>query len=893
MSSHSVPRGASAILLLIFMATFVSMPMTAQTVVAGPTTYSSSVISSNGNLSAWGYDQYLHLVGTSLSAPPAIPALVDSTPVTIAFPSGVTSWTTVANGQTHSAALGNDGNLYTWGLNNYGQLGNGTNASDSIPVMVTKPLGVTSWTAVAAGAFHTLAIGNDGNIYSWGYNNFGQLGDSTKTNANTPVSVKMPSGVTATAVAAGNNCSLFLGNNGNLYSWGRNANGQLGIGNTTDKLTPTPITLPGGVSSWTKVAAGNFFNVAMGSDGNFYAWGQNTNGQIGDASTTQRTAPVKVTMPSSVTSWTGAVSCGASFVLAVANNDSLYAWGYNGTGELGIATGLSNNSTPLKVNLPGGIGATAVGAGHNHSLVLGTDGYYYSWGRSNEGELGFNSTTGNGTSAAVTITRVFGLVPYAPEVPTLGLPANNATSQPTSLTLKWTKSPNASGYQCQVSLDGTFATNVVVNDSTLTDTLDAVTGLGTSTMYFWRVRSYNNGVLSAFSSVATFTTAVAAPATPTIVSPTNNAINEPAKEILICNSAFGASQYHWQVSADLAFSTYVVNDSTTDTTRMITLTSGTKYYWQVQAVNPGGVSAFAGPDSFTVMTAPSTSPVPAIPGHNATNQRADTLVFKWSSIAAASGYECQISLNPAFAVLASAKDSTADTTFTLTGLQNFTMYYWRVRAYNVGGGAAFSSPDSFTTIIAAPARPHLVLPGYASINVPRKTLLTWNVSLTATSYHLQITTSSSFTAMVVDTSVADTALQLSSSLAATTAYSWRVSASNVGGTSAYSTAGLFTTGTLDAVDEVSALPKEFALLTNYPNPFNPSTNIKYDLPEAQNVSLKVYNILGQEVAMLVNGRQNAGYYEVTFNADRLGSGVYFYVLRAGTFTSVHKMVLLK
>ncbi len=97
-----------------------------------------------------------------------------------------------------------------------------------------------------------------------------------------------------------------------------------------------------------------------------------------------------------------------------------------------------------------------------------------------------------------------------------------------------------------------------------------------------------------------------------------------------------------------------------------------------------------------------------------------------------------------------------------------------------------------------------------------------------------------------------------------------------------------------AVNSVTSnIPKQFSLEQNYPNPFNPSTEIKYGLPKAAFVTLRVYNVLGQEVATLVNEHQNAGHYDLSFNMDRFASGVYFYMLRAGNFVATKKMMLIK
>ena len=126
---------------------------------------------------------------------------------------------------------------------------------------------------------------------------------------------------------------------------------------------------------------------------------------------------------------------------------------------------------------------------------------------------------------------------------------------------------------------------------------------------------------------------------------------------------------------------------------------------------------------------------------------------------------------------------------------------------------------------------------------------------------------------------------------------WHVSASDVGGTSSNSAVSSFTTGVVLFVDEPNAVPAKFELSQNYPNPFNPSTVISYQLSVNSHVTLKVYDVLGKEVATLVNGRQEAGSYNVTFNAGNgtrsLSSGVYFYRLDAGSFVSTKKLILMK
>ncbi len=159
-----------------------------------------------------------------------------------------------------SAALGGanpaiaatpSGGVYAWGDNSNGQLGNGTTTNSSTPVVITLAPAVTAATAVAAGQDHSLAVGSDGKVYAWGFNGDGQLGTGTTTDSHTPVLVNPPTGLTATAIAAGGFHSLAIGSDGNAYAWGSNLYGQLGNGTTADSHTPVAIALPPGTTPLT------------------------------------------------------------------------------------------------------------------------------------------------------------------------------------------------------------------------------------------------------------------------------------------------------------------------------------------------------------------------------------------------------------------------------------------------------------------------------------------------------------------------------------------------------------------------------------------------------------------------------------------------------------------
>jgi endo-1,4-beta-xylanase len=195
------------------------------------------------------------------------------------------------------------------------------------------------------------------------------------------------------------------------------------------------------------------------------------------------------------------------------------------------------------------------------------------------------------------------------------------------------------------------------------------------------------------------------------------------------------------------------------------------------------------------------------------------------------------------------------------------------------------------TYLASPFAPILVSP-VGTTDESLNPILIWHPSESATTYRVQISANSSFSSTVLDTTVTDTLLQLSP-LNEGTEYFWRVSASDDKGTSQYSTAASFTTEEVTDVTKSGGIPTNFALAQNYPNPFNPTTQIKYSVAERGYVSLKVYNLLGQEVATLFDGVQQPGSYVVTFDGAGLASGVYLCQMKVNNFVETRKLVVLK
>lgn len=287
------------------------------------------------------------------------------------------SWACISGGWSHSAGLKTDGSLWAWGLNSYGQVGNGNSAGMDAPVMIGND---KDWAKVAVGGAHTLAIKKDGTLWAWGANGTGQLGNQSRKHAYSPVRIKASD--RWKQIAAGKSHSLGIQADGSLWAWGRNAEGQLGIGTKVPGNAPALI---GNDKDWEFVAAGEAHSIAVKDDGSLWAWGSNELGQIGDGSRKDSLSPRQI---GSGTTW-AAIAAGRWHSLAVKTDSTLWAWGGNIWGQLGDGTKVYKVSPVM-------IGKDSdwkmVSAGEYHSLALKTDGSLWSWGWNAFGQLGMGNT---------------------------------------------------------------------------------------------------------------------------------------------------------------------------------------------------------------------------------------------------------------------------------------------------------------------------------------------------------------------------------------------------------------------------------------------------------------------------------------------------------------------
>jgi alpha-tubulin suppressor-like RCC1 family protein len=322
-----------------------------------------------------------------------------STPVKVHLPAGTTV-TQVRAGCAHTLALTARGHVLAWGANGDGELGDGRTTGSATPVRVKLPRG-TKITAIRAGCTHSLALTSKGQVLAWGYNFGGELGNGSTANSDVPVRVRLPRHVKVTAVSAGQYFSLARTAKGQVLAWGDNDSGELGNGSTASSDVPVRVALPAGVRA-TAVSAEEETSLARTSGGRLFGWGDNSLGQFGDGTTTSSDTPVSISIPVHGPSLGHLVSVfgGCGHTVALFSSGEVLAWGANDFGQLGDGTA-TGSDTPVVVMLPAGAKVTAISAGCATSYALTRKGRVLAWGLGAIGELGDGSTTNSDTPVRV------------------------------------------------------------------------------------------------------------------------------------------------------------------------------------------------------------------------------------------------------------------------------------------------------------------------------------------------------------------------------------------------------------------------------------------------------------------------------------------------------------
>jgi alpha-tubulin suppressor-like RCC1 family protein len=294
----------------------------------------------------------------------------------------LTTWLTVVSGNYYSTAIKNDGTLWTWGQNQFGQLAQGNTTNYSSPKQVGA---LTNWLSLASGYAFAIAIKTDGTLWSWGRNLQGQLGLGNTTNYSSP---KQVGSLTAwSQVSCSANTTFVIKTDGTLWSWGSNSSGALGIGNTTNYSSPKQI---GALTTWAYVAAkfgGGNFGLAIKTDGTLWSWGLNTQGQLGLGNTTAYSSPKQI---GALTAWAKPF-IGSNESFATKTDGTLWCWGRNNFGQLALGNN-TNYSSPKQLGALTNWLAVA-GGGYTFNAAIKTDGTIWSWGANSTGQLGLGNIT--------------------------------------------------------------------------------------------------------------------------------------------------------------------------------------------------------------------------------------------------------------------------------------------------------------------------------------------------------------------------------------------------------------------------------------------------------------------------------------------------------------------
>lgn len=333
--------------------------------------FSSFALRSDGSVLAWGAGSNGTL-GNGSSLDSAIPVPVDA----------LTNVTAISAGVHHALALTGDGGVYAWGWNERGQLG--LNKIDSDPHSTpTKVSNLPEVAQIAAGGYHTLALGDDGAVWAWGDNSSGQLGDGTLTSRTRPVRVNGLNGVLA--VAAGEFHSLALMDDGLIMAWGSHVGGELGIESCAPDYSAEPVQV-GVVKDVQVIAAGSHFSLAIDREALAWQWGDDNRSLRADADWYTQPNPVPLQVPGLPPM--SAVSAGHHHALVLAADGALWSWGYGPGGELGYAPSYDRSGPRVITGLPQ---IAAASAGFYHSVAVAQDGSVWAWGGNSCGELGGGS----------------------------------------------------------------------------------------------------------------------------------------------------------------------------------------------------------------------------------------------------------------------------------------------------------------------------------------------------------------------------------------------------------------------------------------------------------------------------------------------------------------------
>ena len=520
----------------------------------------------------------------------------------------------------------------------------------------------------------------------------------------------------------------------------------------------------------------------------------------------------------------------------------------------------------------------------------------YYWRAKAKNEVGWGPY-----SAWWKFTTVTGL---PPSPPVLIYPANRAADIVVTPLLDWSDISGAQKYRVQVSAFSNFST-LWIDDSNSSVSEFQVPGgvLAYNSGYYWRVKAKNDAGWGNFQTILfRFFTLVSPPqAPPLLVSPVNGGINIPLTPLLDWSDISGAVKYRVQASTNSGFALLIIDDSSSVISQFTTpsgiLNYNSQYYWRVSVKTGSSWSAFSGAWSFTTVTALS-PPVLLSPVNKDTGVVATTL-FNWSKVTGATSYRLQASAFSNFSVLWIDKYVSDSSYQTPNGVLAYnSRYFWRVKSLRAGDSSSYSNANYFFTKIFAYAAD---IPDFEEFKIlDVRGLFAQDRK---GNFLIQVCKDTMFDNIIMNLEnvKGDSVVLPITTLDEYSTYFWRVTSGNL--KQGYIPTQVFVTYRtkkleLMSLKQNSVIPEKYSLYQNYPNPFNPVCRIKFDIPMTGNektdhVKLIIYDLLGREVAVLVNSELIPGVYEIQWNASNYPSGIYIYHIKTNLYSDTKKMVLIK
>ena len=293
-----------------------------------------------------------------------------------------TNWRSVAVGCLHSAAIKTDGTLWGWGDNYDGSLATNNRIDRSSPVQTVS--GGTNWCSISTAGSTVSALKTDGTLWLWGCNYYGQLGNNNRIFRSSPVQT-VSAGTNWRSTSSSYRNTAAIKSDGTLWIWGDNYNGNLGTNNVIIRSSPVQ-TVSGG-TNWCSVSLGCQHSAAIKTDGTLWAWGIGLHGSLGTNEDISRSSPVQTV--SGGTNW-HSVSLGCQHSAAIKTDGTLWVWGHNNEGQLGV-NDTSNRSSPVQT-VSGGTNWRSVSPKAYNTASIKTDGTLWLWGKNLYGQLGTNDT---------------------------------------------------------------------------------------------------------------------------------------------------------------------------------------------------------------------------------------------------------------------------------------------------------------------------------------------------------------------------------------------------------------------------------------------------------------------------------------------------------------------